>query len=87
MAVRTVRLDDETEKVLEDLKGETGQSVSTLLKRGIFSLQSEIRRQRPSRTAYEIYEELDLGPGGYAVAPSTETRRGVQEAIRKKLDR
>ena len=87
MAVRTVRLDDETEKVLEGLKGETGQSVSTLLKRGIFSLQSEIRRQRPSRSAYEIYEELDLGPGGYAVAPSTETRRGVQEAIRKKLDR
>jgi predicted RNase H-like HicB family nuclease len=34
---------------------------------------------------YEIYEELDLGPGGYAVAPSTEIRQGVQDAIRRKL--
>lgn len=87
MAVRTVRLDDDTEKVLETLKGETGLSVSTLLKRGIFALQSELSQQRPSRTAFEIYEELDLGPGGFAIAPSTETRRGVQEAIRKKLNR
>jgi hypothetical protein len=44
-------------------------------------------RPQPERAAYEIYEELDLGPGGYAVAPSTETKRGVKEAIRKKLKR
>ena len=30
---------------------------------------------------------VDLGPGGYAIAPSTATRRGVQKAIRKKLGR
>jgi len=40
---------------------------------------------RPS--AWEIYEKLDLGPGGYAVAPSTDSRRGVQEAIRRKHSR
>lgn len=43
--------------------------------------------EQEHRTPYEIYEELDLGPGGYAVAPSTEIRRGVQEAIRRKLNR
>lgn len=41
---------------------------------------------QPQRAAYEIYEELDLGPGGYAFAPATETRRGVQKAIRRKLE-
>ena len=30
---------------------------------------------------------LDLGPGGYAIAPSAETRRGVQEAVKRKLRR
>ena len=35
----------------------------------------------------DIYEELDLGEGGYAVAPSTEARSGVREAIRRKLSR
>jgi len=39
------------------------------------------------RTAYEIYKDLDLGPGGYAIAPSTETRRGVREALRRKFGR
>jgi len=42
---------------------------------------------QPQRAAHEIYEELDLGSGGCAVAPSTEARRGVREAIRKKLER
>lgn len=39
------------------------------------------------RAPFEIYQDLDLGPGGYAIAPSTETRRGVQESIRRKLSR
>jgi hypothetical protein len=39
------------------------------------------------RTPYEIYKELELGPGGYAIVPSTETRRGVREAICRKLGR
>jgi hypothetical protein len=43
--------------------------------------------KRKRRTAQEIYKDLDLGPGGYAIAPSTETRRGVREAIRRKLGR
>lgn len=35
-------------------------------------------------SAREIYEELDLGAGGYAVAPSAEARRGIRGAIRRK---
>lgn len=34
---------------------------------------------------YDFYEQLDLGPGGYASVPSSESRRGVAEALRKKL--
>ena len=39
------------------------------------------------RRLARIYSELDLGPGGYAVASSTAVRRGVRQAIRRKLGR
>ena len=60
MAARTVRLDEDSEKILETLASEMGLSVSAVLKKGL------------------------LGPGGYALAPSTETRRGVPEALRRR---
>jgi hypothetical protein len=69
MATRSVRLDKETERVLEDLVKKTGASLSELLKRGILALRErEFGRDSPS--PYEIYAALDLGPGGYAVAGS-----------------
>jgi hypothetical protein len=36
------------------------------------------------RTPYEIYRELVLGEGGYAIAPATEAKRAVKDAIRRK---
>lgn len=83
MAVRTVRLDDDTEKILEQLVERTGMTISSLLKQGLAVLKDQLSPQA-ERTASEIYEELDLGPGGYAIASSTETGRGVQDAIRRK---
>jgi Arc/MetJ-type ribon-helix-helix transcriptional regulator len=86
MALRTVRLDEDTEKILEQLVEGTGQSISTVLKQGLLALRDQTATQS-EKTPYEIYQELDLGPGGYAIAPSTETRRGVQTALRRKLRR
>ena len=86
MATRTVRLDDEAEAALQQIREATGLPISEALKRGLRSLQERVTHET-KRTAYEIYQELDLGPGGYALAPSTEARRGVTEAIRKKLHR
>ncbi len=86
MAIRTVRLDDEAEATLRQIREATGLPISEALKRGLRSLQQQVRdasEQRP----YDLYEQLDLGPGGYANAPSTETRRGVARALRKKLRR
>jgi hypothetical protein len=34
-----------------------------------------------------VYSELDLGEGGYAIATSTDVKRGVTQAIRRKLRR
>jgi Ribbon-helix-helix protein, copG family len=85
MASRTVRLDDDTEKILKQLIEGTGLSISAIFKEGILALRDRMAT-KPKRSAYDIYRELDLGPGGYASAPSTETRRGAQEAIRRNHD-
>jgi len=83
MSTRTVRLDEETEQVLKRVTQQTGWSVSTALKQGLLVLQEDVAR-RASRTPFDVYRRLDLGPGGYAVAPSTDTRRGVEAVLRRK---
>jgi len=86
MSSRTVRLDEETDEILQQLKKVTGLSISEILKRGIHAIKAELS-QNPGQTAFAIFESLDLGPGGHAIAPSTSTREGVRNSIRKKLKR
>lgn len=84
MAIRTVRLDDEAEATLRQIREATGLPISEALKQGLRSLRRQVQDASGQRP-YDLYERLDLGPGGYAAAPSTDTRRGVAMAIRKKL--
>jgi hypothetical protein len=86
MGVRTVRLDDETEKALQDVTRRTGWSVSAALKRGLIVLRDQVMQQAQG-TPFDVYRRLDLGPGGYAIAPSTDTRRGIATALRRKSRR
>ena len=86
MGTRTVRLDDEAEAALTQITQTTGLSISGALKQGLMVLRDRVASlSQPS--AYEIYASLDLGDGSEAIAPSTETRRDVQDAIRRKLNR
>jgi hypothetical protein len=80
MAVKTVRLDEEGENVLADLAREMDLPISAVLRQGLFAL----RDQPGTPRAYDVYRELDLGPGGEALAPSTATRRAVEEALRRR---
>jgi hypothetical protein len=86
MPTRTVRLDDESEKVLEEIRAATGLRVSEALKRGLQALRSELEHDA-GRVPYDVYRELDLGAGGYASVPSTAVKRGVREKLTKKLSK
>lgn len=86
MATRTVRLDEEAERALKEVQKATGLPISEVLKRGLHAVREQVRRGA-ARTPWDIYRELDHGPGGSAIAPSTETKRAVREAIRKKFGR
>jgi len=43
--------------------------------------------QEAHRKPYDVYRGLDLGEGGYAVAPAREAKSAVAEAIRRKHKR
>lgn len=86
MGIRSVRLDEEAEKVLAQIVTVTGLSVSAAMKKGLLVLRNDVVREA-HRVPFDIYKELDLGPGGDAIAPATQTRRGVRAAIRRKLRR
>jgi hypothetical protein len=86
MATRTVRLDNESERLLDDLQRETGESVSTLLKRGLVAL-SDATRSQAGRAPFSIYAELDLGPGGYALAPSRLSKQSIKSVLQAKRSR
>ena len=86
MGLRSVRLNPDAEQALRQIVRTTGLSVSGALNRGLLVLREDLARYA-SRTPHDVYARLDLGPGGYAIAPSSDTRRGVRKAIRKKLGR
>ncbi len=86
MASRTVRLDDDIGRCLEELVKDEGLSISGVVRQGILALRNQVSAP-PSDTLYDIFRELSLGSGGYASAPSTDTRQGARNAIRRKLHR
>lgn len=86
MGTRTVRLDDEAEKTLAGLRRLTGLSISEVLKRGLIAYQAKALEESAS-TPYDVYRQLDLGEGGYAVAPATRAKSEVGVIIRRKLAR
>ncbi|MGD2116659.1 MAG: hypothetical protein PVG07_16520 [Acidobacteriota bacterium] len=69
MSTRTVRLDGEDERILQELVRKTELPVSEILRRGFRALERETT-ETASRKPFDVYEELDPGPGGYASGPA-----------------
>ena len=86
MGIRTIRMDDDAERLLSRIVQTTGMTMSTAFKEGLKVLQGQLGKDR-SGSPYDIYKDLELGPGGYARHPSSDTKRAVKEAIQRKLRR
>jgi hypothetical protein len=86
MATRTVRLDDEAEAALQEIRDATGLPISEALKQGLRTLQAQVK-ERATKSPFDVYQAIDIGPGGSAISSSANVRAGVVKAIRKKLSR
>ena len=85
MGIRTVRLDAVAESKLKEACKRTGLSISEVLRRDIEAYSASL--DEVAETPYEVFGRLDLGPGGYAVAPARQAKEAVARAIREKHGR
>ena len=83
MATRTVRLDVESERALEEVRRLTGLSVSGALKRGLLAAREAVLDERRA-APYEVYCAIDLGPGGHARVPARRAKQGLRAVLRSK---
>ena len=91
MGLRTVRLNEEEEAILEDLREKTGQSISEVLKRGLRSYDQYVNGiwmgGRKGKTAGEVFRRVmarydeDTREAPHGVEPGTLPRRRHKEAV------
>lgn len=86
MSTKSVRMEPEDEMLLDRIRRRTGWTASDALKRGLRLLERDLSKE-PSTTAFEIYSELDLGPGGYAAGPALQSRETARKVIGRKHKR
>ena len=82
MAIRTVRLDPESERALAEIRRATGMSVSGALKRGLVAARDALRAA--TALPFEVYRKIELGPGGYARAPARRAKQALRALLRGK---
>ncbi|MEP7248064.1 MAG: ribbon-helix-helix protein, CopG family [Gammaproteobacteria bacterium] len=84
MATRTVRLDAEAEHALASLTRATGLSISEILKRGLMTYKQQAQNAPAEHAPYELFRQLDLGPGGYARAAAKDAKVALRSVIARK---
>lgn len=87
MGTRTVRLDEESERLLATVRRAKGLSVSSALKQGLVALRDAMDSEGPTATPFAVYQSLDLGPGGYARTSARRAKAGVSQVLREKARR
>jgi hypothetical protein len=80
MTTHSVRLDKETEKLLNAIKKRTDLNISEILRRGVRVLYDE-QISNEEMSSFELYRSLDLGEGGYSRTSSDEVKSSVDDVI------
>ena len=83
MGIRSVRLDDASERTLAEVRKRTGLTISEVLKRGL-QAYAAASLDDAAASPYEVYRRLELGPGGYALAAARDAKAAVAAAVAAK---
>ena len=86
MSTRSVRLDDEAELALAEIRRRSGQSISSAIKLSLISFRDNVL-SRQSRRPSEFFFHYDFGEGGYSIGPARESRRVVREKLAQRRAR
>jgi hypothetical protein len=86
VGARTIRLSEHDEQVLAAVRARTGLSVSEALPRGLLALSADLDEEQ-AITPYDVFQELDPGPGGEALAPGRAAKEAMPAILQKKAGR
>ena len=87
MGTRTVRLDDESERILAEVRKAKKLTVSAALKEGLVALSDSLASDEPAQTPYSIYRTIDLGGGGRSRTAARNAKSTIQAILRRKTRR
>ena len=70
---------------MAEVSKRTGLSTPDVERRGIDRSSASV--DQAAKEPYKVFSRLDLGPGGYAIAPARQAKQAVARAIRDKHGR
>ena len=83
MGTRSVRLDDEAEKALDEIINVTGISISDAIKRGLIEYRDKALAAANKKPA-DFFENFDLGDGNYAIGEARDAKYLLKEKLLEK---
>lgn len=86
MSTRSVRLDDEAEEALGDIISRTGLSISDAIKQGLIEYR-KLALATTKRKPADFFKEVDLGDGGYSIAPARDSKQALKSKLASKRQR
>jgi hypothetical protein len=82
-----VYLDEEAEQALLMIMRIANLNMSETLKQSLLLLQQHFNIHKSDAVKpFDIYKQLDLGEGGYAIAPASQAKEGVKTAQKNAWD-
>ena len=87
MRSRTVRLDEASERILQEILRAKRLSVSAALKQGLVALKEALALESPVATPYDVYRDIDLGKGGDAAGRARKAKTEIRRVLEKKVRR
>ncbi|MDZ7759062.1 MAG: hypothetical protein U5L00_02235 [Desulfovermiculus sp.] len=85
MSIRSVRLDNETEEILQSILSRKQMTFTQAVKEGIRSLAQSMGLDA-GKSPYEIFKSLDLGSGGATRVSSDQAKEGIGKILREGHD-
>lgn len=87
MRSRTVRLDQDSERILQEIIRAKRLSVSAALKQGLVALRESLAEEEPVAAPFGVYQAIDLGKGSAVAGSARRAKSEIKRLLEKKARR